>query len=463
MLPVLQVSLFMALPNFFAKLNNKHFFSLAGNVIMSGLSIIIMGILYRSLPNKAEMGNWVFFQYIFALVEMLRTGFLTMAFIKFYSGSEKSRAAEIIGSTWVLGTAITFGLLALNIPVLFLIRLVKIDILEGLYFFLKWFGISYLLSLPTFIANCVLQAEARFDRLLFMRMINQLSFLVLILVLIFMHHLTLETLVYSYMISLLLTSIFVLLKGWTNLWSWKYRTTRAVKELYHFGKYSVLGNISSSLLRTSDIWIITGMLGTEAVAKYNIGLKLMEVIEIPLRSSIATAMSTMSAAYNRGIKSEVIYTMKKYAGLLTFALVPVCIAAVLFAELAVHLVSGKHYVGTEAANVLRLFMTFSLLFPTDRFIALGLDVIHKPNINFLKILIMLAVNVVTDIIGIKIFGNIYGVALATLCPLLVGIWIGYWALRKYENFSLMNIPAVGLKELKLLLRNKLNFQKTFFP
>ena len=453
----------MALPTFFAKLNNKHFFSLAGNVIMSGLSIIIMGVLYRSLPNKAEMGNWVFFQYIFALVEMFRTGFLTMAFIKFYSGSGKSRAAEIIGSTWVLATAITFGLLLLNIPVLFLIRVIRVNMLEGLYFFLKWFGLSYLLSLPMFVANCVLQAEARFDRLLFMRMVNQLSFLALILGLIFMHHLTLETLVYSYLVSLLFTSVFVMLKGWTRLGSWKYKTTKAVKELYHFGKYSVLGNLSSSLLRTSDVWIITGMLGTEAVAKYNIGLKLMEVIEIPLRSSIATAMSTMSAAYNRGIKSEVIYTMKKYAGLLTFALVPVCIAAVLFAELAVYLVSGKHYVGTEAANVLRLFMTFSLLFPTDRFIALGLDVIHKPNINFVKILIMLVVNVVTDMAGIAIFGNIYGVALATLCPLLVGIWIGYWSLRKYENFKLTQIPAVGLKELKLLLRDKLNFQKTFFP
>jgi O-antigen/teichoic acid export membrane protein len=215
------------------------------------------------------------------------------------------------------------------------------------------------------------------------------------------------------------------------------------------------------LLRGSDIFIISATLGAEAVAKYNIGLKLMEVIEIPLRSFIATAMPSLSAAYNRGLKTEMIYGMKKYAGLLTIALIPVCIASLVFAGVAVYLINGSR--DMQAANVLRIFMTFSLLFPADRFIALGLDVIHKPNINFLKILAMLAVNIVTDFAGIAIFGNIYGVALATVFPVIVGIWIGYWSLRKYENFTLLQIPAVGYAELKILLREKFNFSKTFLP
>ncbi|MEO6313676.1 MAG: oligosaccharide flippase family protein [Chitinophagaceae bacterium] len=448
----------MALPKFFAKFNNKHFFSLAGNVIMSGLSIIIMGILYRYLPNKAEMGNWVFFQTMFALVEMFRTGFLTTATIKFYAGAEKDRSAEVIGSAWALATAITIGLLLINIPALLLVGVVKV---EGLSFFLKWFGLSYLLSLPSFIANCVLQAEARFDRLLYMRMVNQLSLLVFIAVLIFMHQLTLETLIYANLVSLFLTSLFVFLKGWTNFWAWKRKSMQGIMQLYHFGKYSVLGNISSYLLRGSDIFIISGTLGAEAVATYNIGLKLMEIIEIPIRSFIATAMPSLSAAYNRGNKSEVIYIMKKYAGLLSIALIPVCIGGVIFADLAVYLINGGW--DPAAANVLRFFMTFSLLFPADRFIALGLDVIHKPNINFLKILVMLAVNVATDFAGIAIFGNIYGVALATVFPVIVGIWIGYWSLRKYEPFTLLQIPAVGYAELKIMLREKLNLKRNFLP
>jgi O-antigen/teichoic acid export membrane protein len=222
-----------------------------------------------------------------------------------------------------------------------------------------------------------------------------------------------------------------------------------------------MGFISSNFLRASDILIIGATLGAEAVAKYNLGLRLMEVIEIPLRSFVATALPTLSSAYNRGLKKEMIYTMKKYAGLLTIALIPVCIAAVLFAGIPIYLIDPT--LDVVPANVLRLFMTFSLLFPTDRFLAVGLDVIHKPNVNFYKLLVMLVVNIITDFAGIAIFGNIYGVALATVFPLVVGIWIGYWSLRKYENFSLWQIPVIGYKEFKILLHDKLNLRRTFLP
>jgi len=451
----------MALPKFIAKFNNKHFFSLAGNVMMSGLSIIIMGILYRSLPSKAEVGSWVYFQTLFTLGEMFRSGFLTTATIKFYSGTDKERGAEVIGSAWVVATGITFALLLLNLPALFLVHYINTNKLEGLLFFLKWFGISYLVSLPTLIANCVLQAEARFDRLLYMRSVTQLSLLLFIAVLIAMHRLTLETLVYANLSSLFLTSLFALAKGWTNVHDWKHKTRKGIMELYHFGKYSVLGNISSFLLRGSDIFIIGAVLGREAVATYNIGLKLMEVIEIPLRSFIATALPTLSVSYNRGLKKDMIYTMEKYAGLLTIALIPVCIGSVVFADYAVYIINGGWDI--KAANVLRFFMTFSLLFPTDRFITLGLDVIHKPNINFVKLLVMLAVNIITDFAGIALLGNVYGVAIATVFPVLVAIGIGYWYLRKYEYFRLPEIITVGYAELKLLLHEKLHFNKTLLP
>ncbi|MES1226619.1 MAG: oligosaccharide flippase family protein, partial [Bacteroidota bacterium] len=223
-------------------------------------------------------------------------------------------------------------MLLLNIPALILVNVINIDKLGGTYFFLKWFGLSYLFSLPMFIATCVLQAEARFDRLLYMRAVNQVSLFLFIVVLIFMHRLSLETLVYSNLLSLLITSIFVALKGWTYLRAWKQKTRKGIMELYHFGKFSVLGNISAYMLRASDVFIINYMLGANAVAQYNIGVRLMEVIEIPLRSFIATAMPTMYAAFNRENRAELIYTMKKYAGMLTIALIPVCIGTFFFAD-----------------------------------------------------------------------------------------------------------------------------------
>src|SRR5258706_14953263 len=101
----------MRITRIFSKLNNRHFFSLAGNVVMSGFTILSMWMLYGFLPDKAAVGNWVFFQTMFSLVDMFRTGFLTTATIKFYAGADKERAMEVVGSTWVLGSLITLGLL----------------------------------------------------------------------------------------------------------------------------------------------------------------------------------------------------------------------------------------------------------------------------------------------------------------------------------------------------------------
>src|SRR5207344_1790690 len=122
-------------------------------------------------------------------------------------------------------------------------------------------------------------------------------------------------------------------------------------------------------------------------------------------------------------------------GMLTVVLIPAGLIAVIFADLAIAIIGGGKYVHTEAANVFRLFMTFALLYPADRFMALTLDVIHQPRINFIKVLVMLAANIIFDFVGIAIFHNIYGVALASLIPTLVGVSIGYWALRKYLHFS----------------------------
>jgi len=64
---------------------------------------------------------------------------------------------------------------------------------------------------------------------------------------------------------------------------------------------------------------------------------------------------------------------------------------------------------------------------------------------------MLATNITFDILGIKIFGNIYGIAITTVMPILVGVIIGYWALNKWHKFSFWNVYTVGWNESKSVL------------
>ncbi len=435
-----------------SKLQNKHFLSLAGNGIMSLMSIVTTGLICRAVSIEG-FGIWVFFQTTLLLIDTFRSGFITTAFIKFYSGATEERSKEIIGSTWYIALIITTICSLAVLPGVFFAGQIGN---QGLKLFFQWFSVSFWVMLPYFIATCVVQAEQRFDRLLFLRSFNQIVFILCIFVLILLHKLDAQSIIYCYLISFALPGIFVLLNGWARIKTLSKKTKSGVRELYNFGKYSVGTTLSANMFRTSDTYIINFMLGPQALAIYNIGQKLMELVEIPLRSFAATGMPELSAAFNQNQRQEVISVMKKYIGMITVLLIPACIGGVFLADLAVGIIGGKQYLNTEAANVFRLFMTFALLYPADRFMALTLDVIHLPQINFYKVLVMLAANIITDFIGIHLTGNVYGVAFATVVPVLIGTAVAYWALCKnYVKFSFLNIYQTGYSESKNFLQTVL--------
>lgn len=415
---------------------------------MSVLGVVTYSLLYHSLSLDA-IGIWIFFITGFSLLDTFRSGFLTIAFVKFYSGSDQARQKEVIGSTWYIAILITAGFILLNIPAFLLEQYVNDT---GFSMLLKWFGVTYVFTLPFYIASNIAQGEQRFDRLLYIRVINTGSFILFVAVLIYLKQSSLNNILYAYLISSFLTSTFTLILGWCKFSYLKNRTKKGISEIYNFGKFSVGTTLSANLFKTTDTVIIKVFLGDAALAIYNLGVKLLEVIEIPLRSFIATAIPILSASYNQDKKPEVIKDMSKFIGMLTISLIPVAILALLFADVAIYIIGGEKYVHTEAANVLRLFMTFALLFPADRFFALTIDVIHRPKINFIKILVMLVSNLVFDYVGIKVFGNVYGIALGSIVPSLIAVIVGYQALQSYSKFSFWSIFPAGYQDLKGLLK-----------
>lgn len=433
------------------KFRNKHFLSLAGNGIMSVLGMLNMIILYRALP-VASIGMWVFFLSILLLVDTFRSGFLTTAFIKFYAGATSTRKAEVVGSAWFIGGAITLILVILNIPAFLFSSYFKNP---SLVLFVEWFGIIYVASLPSFIASCVVQAEQRFDHLLCIRFLSQGVFIFFVIIMAVTKTANLQNILYAYLSGAAMTSLFTIVMGWSRIAMFKERTWATISEIFHFGKYSVGTTLSSNLFGTSNTMIINFMLGPAALAVFNLGQRLMEIIEIPLRSFAATGMPELSAAYNEGNKAKVIDTMKRYTGLITVALLPACLGAVALADVAINIIGGSKYVHSEAANIMRLFMTFALLYPLDRFFALTLDVIHQPKINFIKVLLMLVGSVSSSFAGIYLTGNVYGVALAGIVPTLIGVGIGYWGLNRFEPFSILSVFTTGYTEA-------VNFVKTYW-
>lgn len=423
---------------------NRHFQSFTGNGVMAVFSVLTYSILFRFL-SEADMGNWVFFQFSFLLLDTFRTGLLQTALIKFYAGADDVRQRCVAGSAWYIGLLVTGGFVALNLVSALFINYFQ-DI--GVRVLLYWFGVTLAVTLPFNVAIWILQAEQRFDRILWLRLLNQGSFIVLVFTLYLVKEVNLLRVIQAFLGSSLLSSVVVVVMGWSRLTALRDRSPAVVRELFHFGKFSFGTFLCSNLLRSSDTFIIKFMLGPAALAVYNLPQRLLEIIEIPLRSGLGTAMPSMSAAVNRERDDEVVLLLKKYAGFLTLLFVPIVVGVLVFADVIVGLIGGGKYVATEAANLYRILIVCSLLFPLERFLGVTLDIIGRPQFNLVKVVVALVVNVVADVVCIYFTRNIYGVAAASIITLLASTAYGYVVLRRYLPINFNGIPELAAEEVR---------------
>jgi len=442
--------------NPFKKIKNIHFLSLMGTGGMSVLNFLFAAILYRSLPTE-ETGVWFFFQTAFITLDMFRQGFLSTAFVKFYAGSSLLRKRQLIGSTWTILGLITLVAVLINLIVLIFIGYID-DV--SLRYLLRYFPYIFVVSLPMLIAMCIAQAELKFDRLLYIEMLQTSILVVCLLVLIHFKQNNLKNVMYINIGAYAFCSVVCLLKGWTRLRYFGYRNKATILELYNFGKFTVGTAISSNIFNVTNASLINFLLGPAYLAIFNLGTRLMEVVEIPLRSFVATAMPILSGQYNQQLKDDVIRTAQKYIGFITLALIPVLIITLFFSNTIIGIIGGEQYrysiEGAQAANIFRLYVFFALFYPADRFLAVTLDVIHRPQVNFRKIIIMFIINIVISAIGISIFKNIYVVVFANTLPVIVAIIISYIDINKhYQPFNLFTSYSLGFKETKQFLRKRL--------
>jgi O-antigen/teichoic acid export membrane protein len=189
-------------------------------------------------------------------------------------------------------------------------------------------------------------------------------------------------------------------------------------------------------------------LGSAAVALFSIPLKLTELQQIPLRSFAATAFPKMSKASLKGNISEVQNLFYSYSGALTYLFVFMSIITFVFAKEFVILISGSQYLNSNSnafdiVTLVRLFSVYGLLLPVDRMTGIALDSINKPHINALKVIIMLAINVIGDLVAVFIFKSLEVVAIATLLFTTAGIVVGAYCINKEFDFSTIEIFKSG--------------------
>jgi O-antigen/teichoic acid export membrane protein len=431
-------------------LHNKHFLVLMGNTMTIIMGFATSFLLFHFLSVK-EVGIWFFVLSLVALCEAARNGFLATATVTFYAGTDKERGAKVLGSVWVLVLALSGVIMTLNAVGVALLPYMHSEVAR---LCVKWVGITYISSVAIDVAGWRLQAEEKYSRIFQYKIINSIVTIIAFIALVALHTMTLE---HALLLNVLTNCVVSVIALWYHS-GLKYITKRSkecMAELFHYGKY-MLGTTSfTALLVNADTWVITFMLGPAAVAVYNLAIRFMAIIDLPLRSLVTTGMSEMAIAYNRNDLHHITYIFKKYTGMLTIVFIPIAVFGILLADLPVNVLGGAQYLHSEAANAFRLFLLASVLFPLDRFNGLALDVLRQTKVNFYKVIIMLGVKVGGNFAGIAMFGNIFGVNLSAFVVVISAIVYGNYQLKKCLNYRIPDILKLGYQEVKLIVYKKL--------
>ncbi len=419
----------------------KNTLALSANISVAAFRFVSFLLLVR-LFEKEIFGEWILYITAAGLIEMIRFGITKIAIIRFLSGAKDEERKVLIGSNWIISLIITTIITILLIVILnFFPDTIKSS---GYYYFFAWYPLLGFFNLPYNNAITILQAKQRFGSILFLNTFLNGFFLVFVILNYFVFQFGIFETILAYLSCNLLTSIISMIKGWDGHKYIRHTSRKIIKKILNFGKFSLGTMIGSNLLKNADT-IIIGLspLGTEAVALYSIPLKLTEILEIPLRSFLATAFPKMSKASVQNNVRELKNVFYTYSGAITLLFVPIIIICIIFAPLFIQIIGGEKYLETiQPVIIFQIFAVYGLFLPIDRFTGVALDSINKPHLNFYKVLIMALLNIIGDLIAIYIFNSLILVAVVTIIFTIVGLFVGY----HYLNLEIsMNFREIFIK------------------
>lgn len=403
-------------------INSNTAWSLSSNGLIAILGFINLGFIAR-LFSQADAGMWFMLLTVYTLLEMLRSGWVQTPFVRFYIlANGYTQQLKLVAAAWQLLIVITL------IISLFLIPLIIFNYqISPAFKLAQNYTLLWLISaLPYQLVQWQLQAKSMFKKLAIIRLVFTLCFTV-ILLLQAKYKLSINSLALSYALIQFLVGLTAVFGGWLKFGIWQTKLYNERKQLSNFGKYSMFTMITASLLRSSDQFLIATWLGPAAVAMYAIPQKLIEAIEIPVRSfaSIAAAKATILYKENQFLTLRLFFYRE--CGMLLAIILPVILLFFFFPTFIVNLLGGSKY--ESSSILLQIFCGYAILIPLDRYCGVLLDAGNKPQKNTLKVVLMLLINVIGDIAALRLGAGIYGVAAVSTVTFMFGIIVGWYQLK----------------------------------
>lgn len=426
-------------------LNSVHLHSLVAQGSAAFISLMTFMLLARVL-GAANLGHWVIFISIITFVEMVKSGFVQTGYIKYASGESEKEAAIYRFSAVQINIIFT---IIVSVACL-AFRFLSVEMFEGVVLFLDSYPVYGIISMPFYIALYHFQLKSQFLKIALFRAIQVSLFLGMVLVSWFWG-LDLNVLKWGYLFSFAVLSIAFIFRQGLGFYFNLNMSRSHLQKLWSFGKYHVFSFLGTNLLKSSDTFLIAIFLGPAAVGLYSVPLKLVELLELPLRSVISTALPKLSALNNRGDKRGFVDLLHQYVGVVTLLFVPFLGLMFLLSQYLILLVGGVDYL--SGVLIFKIFLVYGLLLPLDRMMGVSLDALGFPKLNFIKVMIMASVNVLGDVLVLYYSDNMVFVALVTTLNTLAGIMIGYYYLKNISGFRVAKCWKAGIETIRFQLSN----------
>jgi lipopolysaccharide exporter len=397
------------------------------------INVATFFILIRLL-NKNDYGVWGIYMQTITILEIVRSGLIQSAMIKFMSGSDKSEHNNIFSASLTISGTLTVGCILFNfIFAASLSRLLKAPALEPMMYL---YNIVFLFSGLLTQLNCIEQANFKYNGVFASSLVRSSILFAFILInfifgfttnLLFLVYVQIGSVIVSVAVAWYFTRKYIHF-AYTYSKEW-------IKKIFHYGKYAFATSLSSILSGTIDQWMLAGIISPAASGSFNIAVKVVNLVDIPT-NAVATIVFPQSAKrIETEGKSAIKYLYEKSVGTILAMVIPALIFIYIFDGYIIQILAGNKYADT--VPILNITLLYCVLGPFGRQFGVIIDSIGKTRITFIIVLLNTVVILVLNYFFIRRFGTI-GAAYATLIANIFGFSVAQYILWKELRVNPLN-------------------------
>ncbi|NIJ53651.1 flippase [Dyadobacter arcticus] len=421
------------------KSSNDQYWLKSGIInVMQNFTSVLFGFggfyLMVRMLDKHSFGVWTLFVATTTIFEMVRSGLIQNALIKYLSFSESSEHNKILSASFALCGGLTLLCILINLVIAhYLGQIWKSEEIVPLFML---YSVVYLFSGILSQFHWMEQANFRFNGIFVTNFVKQgVFFIYLVICFFFKIKINLIELVYIQALALLL-SIMVEYFFVKDLLNFAFQvTTEWVKKLLNYGKYAFGTSIGSILSSTIDQMMLGSLLSPAASGAFNIAVRIMNLVDIPTNAIAVIVFPQSARRLATDGEAAIKYLYEKSVGTILAVLIPALLFLFLFPDFVVSFIAGDKY--EETVPILKVTVLYCLLIPFGRQCGTILDSIGRPKINFMLVMLNAVINLGLNYILISRIG-VMGAAYATLISNIVSFTIAQTILNRILKVNTLN-------------------------